>query len=126
MYRCPKCGGRSVRVLATTVVDLYGGDEEVPMGAEPSYDDTSRAECLTGDDVVGDDGKTYSCDFSGTLIDFTENGCMPSEAIYIVDEHLLARFMEWLQREGWIKEDLLDQAVDITVSDFAHEDAMGA
>lgn len=37
-------------------------------------------------------------------------------------EAVLNDFMEWLQDNGWIKDELLDQAVDITVSDFVHFD----
>lgn len=33
-------------------------------------------------------------------------------------EVILNHFLIWLQNEVWIKEELLDQAVDITVSDF--------
>ena len=35
-------------------------------------------------------------------------------------EGILNDFLVWLRDEGWVKEDLLDQAVDITVSDFVH------
>jgi hypothetical protein len=35
-------------------------------------------------------------------------------------EVILNDFLYWLRDEGWIKENLLDQAVDITVSDFVH------
>lgn len=45
----------------------------------------------------------------------TEHGLtLPDEtAAALLDDFLL-----WLQREGWIKPDLLDQARDITVADF--------
>lgn len=35
-------------------------------------------------------------------------------------EIVLNRFLVWLRDEGWVKEELLDQAVDITVSDFVN------
>lgn len=35
-------------------------------------------------------------------------------------EVILNDFLVWLRDEGWIKDELLDQAVDITVSDFAN------
>lgn len=35
-------------------------------------------------------------------------------------EALLNRFLHWLRDEGWIKSDLMEQAVDITVSDFVN------
>lgn len=35
-------------------------------------------------------------------------------------EVTLNHFLIWLRDEGWVKEELLDQAVDITVSDFVN------
>lgn len=35
-------------------------------------------------------------------------------------EIILNDFLTWLRDEGWVKDDLLDQAVDITVSDFVN------
>jgi hypothetical protein len=36
----------------------------------------------------------------------------------ISDQDILYDFLVWLRDEGWIKDDLLDQAPDITVADF--------
>lgn len=33
-------------------------------------------------------------------------------------ETILMNFLYWLRDEGWVKDELLDQAVDITVADF--------
>lgn len=35
-------------------------------------------------------------------------------------EQVLNDFLVWLRDEGWVKDELLDQAVDITVSDFVN------
>lgn len=40
--------------------------------------------------------------------------------IDVTTEIVLNDFLVWLRDEGWIKENLLDQAVDITVSDFVN------
>lgn len=35
-------------------------------------------------------------------------------------EMVLYHFLIWLRDEGWVKDELLDQAPDITVSDFVN------
>lgn len=35
-------------------------------------------------------------------------------------EQVLNDFLTWLRDEGWVKDELMGQAVDVTVSDFVN------
>jgi len=46
--------------------------------------------------------------------------CLPVRKVDMTTEVVLNDFLYWLRENGWIKDELLDQAVDITVSDFVN------